>query len=127
VGRDGDRLPRRGRDLNRKVALKFLPSENARGPHAEARLLREARAASALDHPSIATVYEVGNADGHPFIAMAYYRFFDARVMLMDVGPIVERKEQNESDDQEQQQTASQEQNRTDPMLAALIRHGLRA
>jgi dienelactone hydrolase len=59
--------------LNRKVALKFLPPAVALDPHARARFLREAQAASALDHPSIATVYEVGDWDDQMFIAMAYY------------------------------------------------------
>ena len=60
--------------LHRKVALKFLLPRVAGDPDAAARLLREARAASALDHPHIATVYEVGEAGGQPFIAMAHYQ-----------------------------------------------------
>ena len=59
--------------LQRRVALKFLSSEMARSPEASARLIREARAASALDHPHIGTIYEIGEVDGQPFIAMAYY------------------------------------------------------
>ena len=59
--------------LNRKVALKFLTEEGKTDPHGNARLLREARAASALDHPNIATVYQVGEWEGRRFIAMAYY------------------------------------------------------
>src|SRR6478752_3977791 len=59
--------------LNRKVALKFLTESGKADPHANARLLREARAASALDHPNIATVYEVGDWGGQRYIAMAYY------------------------------------------------------
>ena len=60
-------------NLQRRVALKFLSPETASHPDAAARLLREARAASALDHPHIATVYEIGDLAGQPFIAMAHY------------------------------------------------------
>ena len=60
--------------LHRKVALKFLLPRAAGDPDAAERLLREARAVSALDHPHIATVYEVGEAGGQPFIAMAHYQ-----------------------------------------------------
>jgi tRNA A-37 threonylcarbamoyl transferase component Bud32/dienelactone hydrolase len=59
--------------LNRRVALKFMTPDSARSPEASARLVREARAASALDHPHIGTIYEIGDVDGQPFIAMAYY------------------------------------------------------
>jgi serine/threonine protein kinase len=56
--------------LRRPVALKFLTSELAADPSAREHLLREARTASRLNHPNIATVYEVSEADGAPFIAM---------------------------------------------------------
>jgi len=56
--------------LHRKVALKFIEGSD---PASEARLVREAQSACTLDHPNIATVYEIGEWNGHPFIAMAYY------------------------------------------------------
>jgi len=58
--------------LNRRVAIKFLPAEVASDERARQRLLREARTAATLDHPNICAIYEVGQEGDHSFIVLQY-------------------------------------------------------
>ncbi len=74
--------------LHRPVALKVLPFAWGHDPEAKERFIREARAASALDHPNICTVYDVGEFDdGRIFMVMAYYRGETLKEKLQE-GPL---------------------------------------
>src|SRR5262249_29248487 len=77
--------------LKRRVALKFLPTQYLSDRAAVDRFEREARAASALSHPNICVVHDVGELDGRPFIAMEYLEGETLRARI-GLGPLPRRK-----------------------------------
>ena len=82
--------------LKRTVALKFLPTQLSSDPEAKERFIHEAQAASALDHPNICTIYEIGETkpvpgepgDGESYIAMACYDGISLRDRIAGVGDV---------------------------------------
>jgi serine/threonine-protein kinase len=95
LGGGGMGIVYRARDpeLGRAVALKFLPPHLAASEEADQRFAREAKAAASLDHPHIATIYEIGRveageAQGQRYIAMAYYEGETLKEKLEREGPL---------------------------------------
>ena len=74
LGAGGMGVVYKGRDvrLNRSVAIKVLPADKVSDPERKRRFIQEARAASALNHPNIITIYDIGNESGIDFIVMEY-------------------------------------------------------
>lgn len=84
----GDVYLAEDRKLGRKVALKFLPAEFVRNEDRLRRFELEARAASALNHPNILTIFEIGEADGHHFIASEFIEGETLRDRLARAGAL---------------------------------------
>ncbi|HEY0593620.1 MAG TPA: protein kinase, partial [Thermoanaerobaculia bacterium] len=93
VGAGGMGNVYRARDLRlgRDLAIKFLHDDLSKNRLQLHRFEREARAASALNHPSIITIYEIGEHEGHPYIAMEFIDGRRLRDLLMEGAPPIER------------------------------------
>src|SRR3954469_5450543 len=70
--------------LERRVALKVISDATAPSPEADARLLREARSAAALDHPNAVSIFDVGELDGAPYIVMELVEGHTLRTIVGD-------------------------------------------
>src|SRR5687767_13488007 len=86
LGAGGMGVVYRARDtvLGRDVAIKVLPADKLQSEESRGRFLREARAASALSHPNVITIYEIGNVDGIDFIAMEFVSGRTLQSLLRD-------------------------------------------